>query len=365
MKLDDLAWDPKQRTRFADNFIPPDSMHALALYDAIKAVPGKYAKELPSQVRYWNSLHEDASADTLQRTDERIAANHVTNYFALKNEVPWHAWLHIDATRHQQAQISGAISTEALTAHFKAQMELRPPPEPPPQFHVPHADRINISTKPFTLKELRRALSTMKNHTSPGPDGIPIEAFRVETVQHSLLNTLNDAFDTENLPEELTKGLLTPIYKKKGDAKQPENYRPIVLLPVALKVLHKLILHRIRDAIDPYLMPHQSAYRAGHSTLQNMLTIAELAERARTTNTPLVAVFTDFSKAFDSINREHLFVLLKTWNVPQQMIEFLRRSHEQQRLHVRFDGTTNETPIAPSVGVMQGDTLAPYHNFTC
>jgi hypothetical protein len=157
-----------------------------------------------------------------------------------------------------------------------------------------------------------------------------------------------------------TKGLLTPIYKKKGDAKQPENYRPIVLLPVALKIIHKLLLHRMRDAIDPYLMPHQSAYRAGHSTLQNMITMAELAERARTTNTPLIAVFTDFSKAFDSVNREHLFALLKAWNVPDEIINFLRRSHDQQRLHVRFDGNISDVPIAPSVGVMQGDTLAPY-----
>jgi hypothetical protein len=133
-----------------------------------------------------------------------------------------------------------------------------------------------------------------------------------------------------------------------------------VLLPVALKILHKLILHRIRDAIDPYLMPHQSAYRAGHSTLQNMITMAELAERARTSNTPLVAVFTDFSKAFDSINRDHLFSLLTEWRVPPKIVDLLRKSHEQQRLYVRFDGEVSDTPISPSIGVMQGDTLAPY-----
>jgi hypothetical protein len=359
LKLDDLAWNPKQRERFGSNFPPPDSEQALALYDAIRSVSGTYASTLPSQTKYWRSLSLKTE-NSLQTADESVAAKHVTDYFSVKNEVPWHAWLHIDAVRHHQAHVSGAVSVEHLTSHFKEQMEHRPPPEPPPRFHVPHADQICISEQPFTIQELRRALQTMKNHTSPGPDGIPIEAFRVKQVQQALLRTLNHAFLTTELPEELTRGLLTPIYKKKGDAKQPENYRPIVLLPVALKILHKLILHRTRDAIDPYLMPHQSAYRAGHSTLQNMITMAELAERARTSNTPLIAVFTDFSKAFDSINREHLFALLAAWRIPPKLINLLRKSHEQQRLYVRFDGEVSDTPISPSVGVMQGDTLAPY-----
>jgi hypothetical protein len=360
LKLDDLAWDPKQREKYGANFPLPNSAQALALYDAIKSVSGTYAKTLPTQTKYWRSLEVQTTENSLQAADERTTSEHVNKYFSIKKEVPWHAWLHIDAIRHHQAHISGAISIEHLATHFKEQMEQRPAPEPPPCFHVPHADQIHISEQPFTIGELRRALQTMKNHTSPGPDGIPIEAFRVKQVQHALLKTLNHAFLTSELSEELTRGLLTPIYKKKGDAKQPENYRPIVLLPVALKILHKLILHRTRDAIDPFLMPHQSAYRAGHSTLQNMITMAELAERARTSNTPLIAVFTDFSKAFDSINREHLFELLTAWHVPPKIVDLLRKSHEQQRLYVRFDGEVSETPISPSVGVMQGDTLAPY-----
>jgi hypothetical protein len=200
----------------------------------------------------------------------------------------------------------------------------------------------------------------MKNHTSAGPDGIPIEAYRIPEVQEDLLAVLNSVLDMTTLPEELVLGTLTPVYKRKGNAREAANYRPIVLLTVALKIIHKMILHRIRDQIDRHLLPHQSAYREGHSTAQNMMALQELMENARCTTLPLFAVFTDFSKAFDSINREHLLKLLEEWNVPQRFIAFLDRSHEQQKLMVRFDGVTTDDHISPAVGVMQGDTLAPY-----
>eukprot|EP00760_Papus_ankaliazontas_P037347 PhM_4_TR8460/c4_g1_i3/m.47271 len=42
------------------------------------------------------------------------------------------------------------------------------------------------------------------------------------------------------------------------------------------------------------------------------------------------------------------------------LVDYLDRAHAQQRLYLRFDGTSMTSPIAPAVGVMQGDTLAPY-----
>lgn len=295
--------------------------------------------------------------------DIRWATQHLERYIELLASNPWTSWKHVDDVRKKQAQVAGAVTARQLLEHFKASMEA--PPTPPtdrdPAIHVPHAHLVDISSDDFTMDELKRALSTMKGHTASGPDGIPIEAYRCAKVQADLLSFLNATLDVENLPELLMDATLTPIYKKKGNAREPVNYRPIVLLSVALKILHKMFLLRLRDKIDKFLIPCQAAYREGHATTMNMATLQELAEICKKSkNTALYEVFTDFSAAFDSVHRPHLFKLLRKWNVPDRLVSFLERSHAQQRLRVRFDGTTTEESITPTRGVMQGDTLAPY-----
>jgi exonuclease III len=359
IKLHDLAYDPDKRKEFEENYKSTNSTSLCDLATQVKATPGNYNATRPKQTEYWHNLHQHTEQHLEAHLEEKTRRD-MQAFYSLKDDNPWHAWLVIDSTRHHHAQVAGATDAHKLLEHFKPQMEDRPPPEPPPRTHVPHKHLVNINPGDFSLKELQRALRSMKNHTSAGPDGIPTEAYRINRVQKDLLKVLNNALDLDELPKELVLGTLTPVYKRKGNAKDTANYRPIVLLSVALKVLHKMILHRLRDQIDPLLMPHQSAYREGHATTQNMLALQELMERSRTTNLPLLAVFTDFSKAFDSINREHLLHLLEQWNVPERFISFLCKSHEQQRLHVRFDGVETTATISPKVGVMQGDTLAPY-----
>ena len=69
---------------------------------------------------------------------------------------------------------------------------------------------------------------------------------------------------------------------------------------------------------------------------------------------------TDFCDAFSSVHRGHLFALLRSWGIPERHITYLERLHSQQRLFVRVNGVVHAAAIAPTTGVLQGDTLAPY-----
>jgi hypothetical protein len=304
-------------------------------------------------------LQHDDVDNRLEANDIEWTTEMIEEYVKELQKNPWTAWKYVSTIERKQAQVTGAVSAAQLRVFFKASMERLHEPEPPPHFIAPEP-LMSVADDDFTIEELRRALSTMKNHTAPGPDGIPIEAYRCPKVQEDVLRILNGALDTEDLPHDLTGGTLTPIYKKKGSAKEPVNYRPIVLLCIALKLVHKMILLRLRASVDRHLLPCQAAYRIGHATTMNMIALHELAERSRTTNCPLYEVFTDFTAAFDSVKREHLFELLRLWGVPLRLLDFIRRSHEQQHLYVRFDGVVDDVPINPKRGVMQGDTLAPF-----
>lgn len=367
IQLHDLAYLYDARKSFSSQYKRTMTTSLTDIKKHIIEVPGEfYTRAIPS-IPPWKTdkkvqkavLRNRDAPNVLEWAEIDYATEHLQHYteHLLKN--PWTAWKHAHYLERQEAAVSGAVTAAQLRGQFKASMELLSAADAPPDFDVPDVP-IHITEADFTLQELYDALETMKNHTACGPDGIPIEAFRSLPVAQDLLETLNSMLDRDTLPDELTHGTLTPIYKKKGSARDPVNYRPIVLLPVALKVLHKMILLRLRNAIDKHLVPCQAAYRVGHCTAMNMAVLQELAERSRTSNIPLYQVFTDFTAAFDSVHREHLFELLKRWNVPPRLLEFIKRSHAQQVLHVRFDGVTDNVEIKPTKGVMQGDTLAPY-----
>lgn len=202
----------------------------------------------------------------------------------------------------------------------------------------------------------------MKNHTASGPDDIPIELFRVPEIRQELLDILNDLLDQKQLPEHVTRGFLSPIYKRKGNSADPSNYRPVALLSQCLKVLNKMILIRMRNALDPFLIPSQAAYRENRSTLHHILALQQLIHRSvKAKDSPLYAVFCDFSKCFDSVHRDKLSAVLDRYGVPQRLSSFVLRSMDQQHLAVKFAGNTPTAfDISPRFGVMQGCTLAPF-----
>ena len=72
-------------------------------------------------------------------------------------------------------------------------------------------------------------------------------------------------------------------------------------------------------------------------------------------------LFVDFTKAFDSIHRGKMEQILIAYGIPKETIMILSRNN---KVKVRSpDGDTDYFYIV--AGVLQGDTLAPYHFIIC
>jgi hypothetical protein len=151
-------------------------------------------------------------------------------------------------------------------------------------------------------------------------------------------------------------------FHKKGPVDDCNNYRGICLLSNVTKLLNKMILNRVRNALDRHLLPGQNAYREERSCQQHMTTAAELMHIASCcSNCPLVSLFVDFSKAFDSIDRRQLRTLMEHWCCPKQLLNVIFAVLDGQKLAVRYGGERDDaSEFTPTAGVLQGDTLAPY-----
>ena len=90
-----------------------------------------------------------------------------------------------------------------------------------------------------------------------------------------------------------------------------------------------------------------------------MFAIRVLAEKAREYNTPLYLCFVDLKKAYDSVSRDALWVVLrKRYRIPEKLLWILEALHRDTRGAVRAYGkVSKQFPIKN--GVRQGDVLAP------
>ena len=261
------------------------------------------------------------------------------------------------------AKVPGGTTEERLNIWFEHFKSLLGSEQPTPDlnsqfFNQRVAETQPISCNPFCELELELVLKHMNSSKSPGLDNIPPSVWKLPNLRKDLLGFCNDALINKVIPKAWTTASIIPI-PKKGDLTNPNNYRGISLAPVAAKVFNKLLLNRIYPYIDPLLRPNQNGFRRGRSTLPQILALRRIIEECKIGKKSAAIVFVDFSKAFDSINREALFHILGLYGIPSPIVNAIRLLYDSSYSRVQtVDGLTDF--FKTLVGVLQGDTLAPF-----
>ena len=149
------------------------------------------------------------------------------------------------------------------------------PPEMKP------SDELNIRTGRITRIEIKNAIKKLKNGKVAGGDNIPPEAIKAggNTSEEVLLNLCNRIWSEEKIPEEWRKGLLIKL-PKKGDLSCFKNWRGIMLLNMASKLICRVILERIKTALDEKLREEQAGFRAGQSCTDEITTLRIIVEQS-------------------------------------------------------------------------------------
>ena len=182
--------------------------------------------------------------------------------------------------------------------------------------------QLPIEEGPFTLDEIKAAVASMPCGKALGVDELPMELLKIGRVQELLLPILND-MDTSNeeSPAEMLLSRLIPIFKNKGSAADANNYRGIALMSLCAKLRNKMLLQRIRPYLDPLLRPNQNGFRPRRGTTQHVLALCRVFEQCRLKQeTNCVAVFIDYSKAFDSISRSMMKKILSAYGIPDKVV---------------------------------------------
>ena len=146
--------------------------------------------------------------------------------------------------------------------------------------------------------------------------------FGGDYLKSSLLLLFNRFWDTEVIPGDLIDANITVLFKK-GDRSLCNSYRGISLLSIVGKVFADIILQRLHILAERVYAESQSGYRKGRSTIDGIFTLRQVIEKSREHPKDLHIAFIDFTKAFDCVNRELLFVILEKIGCPVKMTKII------------------------------------------
>ena len=142
---------------------------------------------------------------------------------------------------------------EEMDVAFWGAPQATPHPFPRPSGHTACRQRIILwRYSALTKEETQNAIKQLRNGKAAGPDNIPAEALKVDirTNVELLYPLFIKIWIEERVPTEWKEGYLINLLKK-GDLISCSNYRSITLLSIPGKVINRVLLNRMKDAIDP------------------------------------------------------------------------------------------------------------------
>ena len=213
---------------------------------------------------------------------------------------------------------------------------------------------------PPTEKEVSRAIFNMKNRKAGGDDGIPAEYYKTtwgdESGKNEIMFFIHSYWQSGVCYDEWRVGRLK-LLPKKGDLSDPNKWRGIMLLNVASKIISSVISKRLQIVLRLFGLEAQNGFLPDRGCNDASFALRRALQLRREAGLDTYVVFIDLVKAFDSVPRDGLFAILGRFGLPEHLIEIIIDLHAD--FSVKFKVGAKDIEIPSTVGVKQGDNLAP------
>ena len=132
------------------------------------------------------------------------------------------------------------------------------------------------------------------------------------------------------------------------------------MLSVPGKIFNRVILNRLKHAVDPKLRDNQAGFRKNRSCTDQIATLRIILEQSLEWRTPLYINFIDYEKAFDSVDRASLWKLLRHYGIPEKIVSLIRKSYEGMSCKVVHGQQLLTNSFLVCTGVRKGCLLSPF-----
>ena len=137
----------------------------------------------------------------------------------------------------------------------------------------------------------------------------------------------------------------------------PKNVQTTALISHASKVMFKILQTRLQQYMNRELPDVQAGFRKGRGTRDQVVNIHWIIEKAREFQKNIYFYSIEYAKAFDCVDHNKLWKILREMGIPDHLTCFLRNLYAGQEATVRTGhGTTDWFHIGK--GVHQGCILS-------
>ena len=165
-------------------------------------------------------------------------------------------------------------------------------------------------------------------------------------VLHSICQQI---WKTQHWPQDWKRSVFIPI-PKKGNAKECSNYRTIALISHASKVTLKILQAKFQQFVTWELPDVQAGFRNNREKAEIKLPTSAGSLKKQQSSRNIYFWFIDYAKAFDCVDNNTLWKILKEMGIPDHLTCLLRNLYAGQEATVRtWHGTIDWFQIGKGI----------------
>src|SRR5215469_5830357 len=126
------------------------------------------------------------------------------------------------------------------------------------------------------------------------------------------------------VPKDWQEACVVPVYKGRGNKSECGSYRVISMMSVVGKLYGRVVIDRVKNITKGLVGEEQGGFRKDRRCVDQMFAVKGLCEKYREKGREIYFGFMDLEKAYDRIDREALWRVMRKYGVSGRLLGALK-----------------------------------------